>query len=70
MFQISCEADKFSRNTPSRTVSSVAAVAEVSFTEHILVIINWEKKGKILPLRWLDRYTQIGVLEKVVFEYL
>lgn len=65
---MSCDAARFSRSTPSRTVSSVVAVARVSSTA--LSNGSSVRGGKRLPLQSLDRCTQTYVQENVVFEYL
>jgi hypothetical protein len=52
---MSSEAARFSRSTPSRTVSSVTAVAMVSFTEHLALSHERARKGKDYRDRgWID----------------
>ena len=47
---MSCDAARFSRSTPSRTVSSVVAVAVVSYTKR-LITSRKNKYGGRLPSR-------------------
>lgn len=42
--QMSCDAVRLSRSTPSRTVSSVVAVAVVSCTEHLIIGYEFKKE--------------------------